>query len=171
MSTDNSNETVEKIVAEMRHCADRCRQDGWGRIGEELGGLADRIEAAAELERDEARQLAAIAESDASFARCARCDRPERGSAPGNAAAMRDALERIRRVCANQDNADSQVREWAEDFADAALAAPPRNCDRYPSCNAAWKAYNAIDIEKRERLPGFDPWLFEDAKPEGGDHA
>lgn len=44
---------------------------------------ADRIEAAAERERDEDRQLAAIAESDEAFARCARCDRPER--VPGNA--------------------------------------------------------------------------------------
>lgn len=47
-----------------------------------------------------------------------------------------------------------------------ALAGKPRNCDLYKDCNAAWKAYNALD--KRERLPGFDHWLFEDAKQEGG---
>lgn len=45
-------------------------------------------------------------------------------------------------------------------------ACRPRNCDLYKDCNAAWKAYNALD--KRERLPGFDYWLFEDAKQEGG---
>ena len=84
-------ETLDAILAEMRD-GRSFRLDGADVPWCLLLNLADRIEAAAERERDEDRQLAAIAESDESFARCARCDRPER--APGNAA-MREALVEI----------------------------------------------------------------------------
>jgi hypothetical protein len=81
-------ETLAAILAEMRDFADHRAADAGGeRPGIELlHSYADRIEAAAERERDEDRQLAAISESDEAFVRCARCDRPER--APGNAAAL-----------------------------------------------------------------------------------
>lgn len=61
--------------------------------------------------------------------------------------------------------AENAEIEAAFDEAKSALVAPPRNCDLYKDCNAAWKAYNAI--ADRERLPGFDYWLFEEAKQEG----
>ena len=61
--------------------------------------------------------------------------------------------------------AENAEIEAAFDDAKSALVAPHRNCDLYPDCNAAWKAYNAI--ADRERLPGFDFWLFEEAKQEG----
>lgn len=87
-------EPLAAILAEMRDLADHRAADAGGErpVIELLRSYADRIEAAAERERDEDRQLAAIAESDESFARCARCDRPER--ATGNAA-MREALVEI----------------------------------------------------------------------------
>ena len=81
-------ETLSEILAEMRDPPHKW--EGFSRA--DLARLADRVEAAAERERDEDRHLAAIAESDESFARCARCDRPER--ADGNAA-MREALVEI----------------------------------------------------------------------------
>lgn len=62
--------------------------------------------------------------------------------------------------------AENTEIEAAFDEAKSALAGRPRNCDLYPDCNSAWKAYNAI--ADRERLPGFDYWLFEEAKQEGG---
>jgi hypothetical protein len=73
-------EPLAAVLAEMRDFADHRAADAGGeRPGIELlRSYADRIEAAAERERDEDRQLAAIAESDEAFARCARCDRPER---------------------------------------------------------------------------------------------
>ena len=61
--------------------------------------------------------------------------------------------------------AENTEIEAAFDEAKSALYAPPRNCDLYPDCNSAWKAYTALD--KRDHLPGFDYWLFEEAKQEG----
>ncbi len=81
-------EPLSAILAEMRRHADQ--------IGPTAAiALCDRIEAAAERERDEARRLDAIRESDEAFARCARCDRPERS---GNAAAMREALDILEKL-------------------------------------------------------------------------
>jgi hypothetical protein len=160
-------ETLAAIIAEMR-AARNAASDTTLVPTEWLTQWADRIEAAAARERDEDRRLAAIAESDEAFARCARCDRPER--APGNVAALREALRQISLALWGQidpgcnNDCCAPKRELAR-LADAALAAPARNCDLYPDCNAAWKAYNAI--EDRERLPGFDFWLFEEAKQEG----
>ena len=95
---------------------------------------------------------------------------------PSNAAAMREALENARskfihiKKCADEGEVSRKKLAILCDFVSreitAALAAPPRNCDLYKDCNAAWKAYNAIG--DRERLPGFDHWLFEEAKQEGG---
>lgn len=129
-------ETIAAVLAEMRAAAKSTDLFDGEEVGEPLirgtkvEEWADRIEAAAERERDEDRQLAAIAESDEAFARCARCDRPER--VPGNAAALREALE----VIANE------IRIWRASIvgitpderrllnvALAALAAPARNCD------------------------------------------
>lgn len=76
MKTENdAPETLAAVLAEAR-----CKY-----TASHILLLLDRIEAAAERERDEDRLLSAIAESDEAFARCARCNRPER--APGNAAA------------------------------------------------------------------------------------
>ena len=96
-------ETLADIAAEIR----RGERMFWSL--RDCAAYADRIEAAAERERDEDRQLAAIAESDEAFARCARCDRPER--ATGSAAAMREALVEI---------LDRTNREKTRDY-DAAL--------------------------------------------------
>jgi hypothetical protein len=93
----------------------------------------------------------------------------------GNVLALRSALAKFldlsRRGLAfftsyRYTEAENAEIEAAFDEAKTALAAPPRNCDLYPDCNSAWKAYNAI--ADRERLPGFDYWLFEEAKQEGG---
>lgn len=133
--------------------------------------LLDRIEAAAERERDEDRQLAAIAESDEAFARCARCDRPER--ATGNAAALREALEKIRheygwgliscRTCVSSEADVERVSDLFEKQIDAALAAPPRNCDRFATAEEAYSAWmQAVEMD------AICDWLF--APAEGGDH-
>ena len=189
MSTDNSNtppETLDAILAEMRTYADRLDDAGVWPSPTDLRTLADRIEAAAEREREETRQLAAIAESDESFARCARCDRPERDSAPGNAAAIREALDKAESVLLvgarfATDNAftDADAREnlrdvdWDGALAKiaAALAAPARNCDRFENWMQAWDGYLAKYPDARQEMPfeigRFHAWLFAPAK--GGD--
>ena len=90
--------------------------------------------------------------------------------APGNALKIREALQWVDRFFSydgsgTSTDAATLAIEASTKTRDA-LDAPPRNCDLYKDCNAAWKAYNALD--KRERLPGFDYWLFEEAKQEGG---
>lgn len=117
-----SNDTPEPlaaIIAEMKR-----ENRPYGISLERLHYYADRIEAAAERERDEARRLDAIRESDEAFARCARCDRPERS---GSAATIREALEEQLRYW------DAHVRTRDEEEmrkrTEAALASPARNCD------------------------------------------
>jgi hypothetical protein len=174
-------EPLAAILAEMRDLADHRAADAGGeRPGIELlRSFADRIEAAAERERDEDRQLAAIAESDEAFARCARCDRPER--VHGNAAALRVALERIRPLVRAAGVTPyvperKELIDGALGIIDAALAAPARNCDRFQNWHDAMreeyftrstpenvKGYPYGD-EKRWRE--FCDWLF--ATAEGG---
>ena len=119
-------ETLAAILAEMRR-----EERPYGISPDRIRSYADRIEAAAERERDEDRQLAAIAESDEAFARCARCDRPERAIC--NAAAMREALMKAklyfdhRGEGTNLDDAGMAIDAIIS--IDAALAAPARNCD------------------------------------------
>lgn len=80
----------------------------------------------------------------------------------GDAAALREALKESTALLAvvRGDEYEENITRQIIRNTDA-LSAPPRNCDLYPDCNTAWKAYNAI--ADRERLPGFDFWLFEEA--------
>jgi hypothetical protein len=187
-------ETLAAILAEMRDFADHRAADAGGeRPGIELlRSYADRIEAAAERERDEDRQLAAIAESDEAFARCARCDRPER--VPGNAAALREALEKLADAVRNyfgwddapavHDRDDPTAYFCSEmSAALAALAAPARNCDRFATAEEAvvafadhlraWENAHGIYSEYPNhpvKVPaGAFAWLY--ANAEGGDNA
>jgi hypothetical protein len=161
-------ETLSAILAEMREIS----VTDWANLTPRLvHELADRIEAAAERERDEDRQLSAIAESDEAFARCARCDRPER--APGNVAAMHKALEWVADVGVEDDyGADGQNLAIAAEKARAALAAPARNCDRFATEDEAREAYWAYrdPLEFNDKpFVSITEWLF--APAEGGDHA
>lgn len=132
-------ETLADIAAEIR----RGERMFWSM--RDCAAYADRIEAAAERERDEDRQLAAIAESDEAFARCARCDRPER--APGNAAALRDALNdacfAMFEFLKKQHGGFSDMAN-ALDKGKAALAAPARNCDRFFTAKKAMRAFDEM---------------------------
>lgn len=88
----------------------------------------------------------------------------EAQSAPGDAAAMREALEQALAYCESDQKSGIAYsdNDVLVPMLRAALAAPARNCDRFADCNTAWKAYNAITA--RERLPGFDFWLFDTVK-------
>ena len=94
---------------------------------------------------------------------CWLCELREHRKQAENAYAMRETLNRV-----EDELAMMNPRGWGDtlNYVRKALAGRPRNCDLYKDCNAAWKAYNAI--ADRERLPGFDYWLFEEAKQEGG---
>ena len=79
--------------------------------------------------------------------------------APGNAAAMRAALEFVR---------DTVLVGWrfpeARERVVAALAAPARNCDRYATVEDAKRAYIAerghVFIWDGDSSERFERWLF-----------
>ena len=171
-------EPLAAILAEMRDGIHTGRADIIDYVNDRLRSYADRIEAAAERERDEDRQLAAIAESDEAFARCARCDRPER--VPGNASscAPMSLEEAIEHAESRADEtpcgqAHAQLAGWLRELRDlrnapgnaAALSTPARNCDRFATeldARLAWKREAHCKGDYRY-------WLF--APAEGSDNA
>ena len=127
--------------------------------------LLDRIEAAAKRERDDLVDAHdAIARLEAELAEVRReRDALAAERAPGNAAAMREALERSTRRLRGvvrelplemQKYVNADIRDN-----DAALAAPARNCDRFATVGAAHKAWRATDQER-----DFADWLFDKAE-------
>lgn len=82
---------------------------------------------------------------------------------PSNAAALREALEKIARW-------DDGIGADISNIARAALAAPARNCDRFATANDAVKGYIAAHPHDDEPdASTYGSWLF--ATAEGGDHA
>ena len=131
----NTNETLADILREMRTYFQRQKRNGnpehrpWRQV---LSDWADRIEAAAVRERVE-REFAHKKVEEALSDEIAIRDEKIRQSAPGNAAAMREALEAFQGWY-------EEVRSYvyhsvklatAVDKMRAALSAPARNCDRY----------------------------------------
>ena len=189
----DTNMTISDICAELREKSGDSvyvKSDGTGLVGVTLAELADRIESAAELERielreDEAKMLlreyaAAPDESLTPSALELKRELLRLARAPGNAAALREALanvERVAKYCAETprhtpgyptdaaraDVLYSRIAELGR-VARAALSAPARNCDRFATVGAAHKAWRATDQER-----DFADWLFD--KAEGGDHA
>ena len=81
--------------------------------------------------------------------------------AVGNAAAMREALVMVKRLFDGRLMWQPDIRK-AHEAVDAALAKPPRNCDR-PECattNAAQDVWRKEDGGKTE----YYEWLFAEAK-------
>lgn len=143
-------ETLAAALAELRARAQEERDCGWHGEADDLLALADRIEAAAERERN--------AHTNDIHNALYMAD-----GIPGNAAAMRRALESVECNIAE----DEPGRFWLQDpeailhEVQAALAAPARNCDRFATVGAAHKAWRATDQER-----DFADWLFD--KAEGG---
>lgn len=85
----------------------------------------------------------------------------EKSSAVGNAAAMRDALVRVKLLFDGRLMWQTDIRK-AHEAVDAALAKQPRNCDR-PECattNAAQDVWRKEDGGKT----AYYEWLFAEAK-------
>ena len=84
------------------------------------------------------------------------CNSPTYHAHPpaGNAAEMRAALEKIRKIASI--NIDECVGDYSDarviEIADAALAAPARNCDKYTSESDAKRAF----LDYRNWLLGSD---------------
>ena len=130
-----NHETVADIVAEMK--ADNPveyypAEYGGGVIPNGTRELADRIEAAHKREREAGAEAAQICgEIGEMMGREAACHQPVTDCHGLNAAAMREALESVRNWCLNRlVNSSHQVTvEGLLSVVNAALSAPPRNCD------------------------------------------
>lgn len=131
---------LKDIIANMRNYADRLEASGGYPSPEDLRTFAGGIEhAIKELER-----------------------------ATGNAAAMRDALENA--ISVFRDDLPTP-RDISRAFAaaNAALAAPARNCDRFATANDAVKGYIAAHPHDDEPdASTYGSWLFAPAA-EGGE--
>ena len=107
----------------------------------------------------------------------------EKSSVVGDAAKLREALEELVsniEMRASVFGIFSIIDRKTFLDAKAALAAPPRNCDRFATAEEADVAYrrfcareiakiplDAVDYSKRVQIPTKDKWLFATAK-EGG---
>lgn len=168
------DETLNDIVAEIR--GEFVRID--------LERLADRIEAAAEREREDlvdAHDAIARLESELAEVRRER-DTLAAERTLGNAAALRVALENARskfihiKKCADKGEVSRKkltiLCEFVSQEITDALAAPARNCDRFATEDEARKAYWAYrePLEFNNKpFVAITEWLF--APAEGGDHA
>ena len=133
-----------------------------GELAAWLRQWADGADASDHLDDNDARQLA---------------EAIERVCAPGNAAAMREALEKFldlaRRGLAfftSYRYTEEENDELEDAFANAksALAAPARNCDRFATAEEARRAFESAHshgIVHNLYTAAFD-WLFK--KAEGG---
>ena len=127
--SNERHETVADIVAAMRdesHAGDGCFLE-W--VGEKMRSYADRIEAAAKREREAGAEAAQIVgEIGEMVGREASCHQPVTDCHGLNAAAMREALVRVKRLFDGRLMWQPDIRKTHE-AVNAALAAPPRNCD------------------------------------------
>lgn len=93
--------------------------------------------------------------------------------APGNDAAMREALEYVlEKIDAWRTDGTMEHWQYSQlfDTCDAALAAPARNCDLFATANDAVESYIAAHpYDNEPDASTYGSWLF--APAEGGDHA
>lgn len=173
---DKNNETLADIVAEMRANAKTTGFNGhiyWDAV-------ADRIKAAAERERIQRDKVSFRCGDCANFGGdcdagavdgnedCIACGKFRRRAAPGSASAMREALEDA--LCALIDIGCGKSMFKTIAKIRAALAAPPRNCDRFDNYSSAkdyflenelWKYNHGLTPEY-----WFGVWLLSLAEKE-----
>lgn len=100
---------------------------------------------------------------------CNEVEELRKDAAPGNAAALREALERFVVLFDRGENVTPDEAYWCANKAIAALAAPARNCDRFATADkarAAFEAEHSRCIVRNLYTATFD-WLFAPAR-EGG---
>ena len=130
--SDERQETIADIVAEMR-IGDLCAEDTSASrpeyINDVLASYADRIEAAAKRESEAGAEAAQICgEIGEIIGREATTDE---SSAVGNAGTVREVAQEMLNTSMQAVTA-KRINGWASRLAeacDAALSAPPRNCD------------------------------------------
>ena len=153
--SNESKETIADIVREMRTLG-RLDEKSTDKIPRSLQALglrtyADRIEAAAKREREAGAETAQICgEIGEMIGREAACKESVTNcNQLGNAAAMREALDMLLGLFDSGlveysdscDTSDTAQIQYVIDKAEAALSAPPRNCDRFATAKEAGEAF------------------------------
>lgn len=146
------HETIEDIIREKRGIAAKIREN----LSIVPVRREDQLLVADSLER-EADRLEAALKSEAATA--------EKSSVVGNSAAMREALDEILEQIDNW-RTKGIMEHWQYsqlfDIADAAIATPARNCDKYLDKNCAREQYNM----QSDTLDPFE-WLYRQEKKGG----
>ena len=153
---ESENETVDDIVKEKRDTADEA----------ELKGKNTFLFDLAKMLREEANRIEAASKRECEATR-------EKSSQVGNAAKMSEACANIAEyakaaTCHTENSIFLgylyQIEEWAE----SALAAPPRNCDRFTTLDDARNAFfeDYVPDETCSSANAFAIWLFDEAKGE-----
>ena len=146
--SNEKQETIADIVREMRgikggqHTNGGLSYERWRARCQFADDYADRIEAAAKRERDSTR---------------------EKSSQVGNAAKMREALERIRRELI-YDSCCSPITAFHDivcEVSYSALVAPPRNCDVLSKAEVL-EMLKDSSFSKEDAIE----WLYAEAKGE-----
>jgi hypothetical protein len=161
------NETIEDIVADIRMQNQGLPEDAnaLSPLVCDLLRLADRIEAAHKREQEDAISATVVAAAKSA----SEVYEPHIQSAQvGNAAKMREALSDACYAMFNflkTQYGGYEEMAKALDKSKAALAASPRNCDRFASLGKASVAFHEecpVDCDNI-RIMTFDEWLFSKA--------
>lgn len=165
-------EMINDIGREMRELAKEVQGNSISNAYELLMGLADRIEKAHEFELAVEKAKAAGEGYAAGKQSVTDCNQPVTDCHGLNMAKAREALNRARRTLSKW-KIDTPVSAWNEfdlamDGIDAALSAPPRNCDKYATLDDARNAFFAdyVPDETCSSATAFAIWLFDEAKGE-----
>jgi hypothetical protein len=162
-------ETIDHILSKMREPSCFKGKIPVERVDADFRDFADRIEAAHKREQEDAIAATVVVAAESA----SEVYEPHIQSEPvGNAAKMREVLNSARRTLSKW-KIDTPVSAWHEfdlamDGIDAALSAPPRNCDLYTTDEAIRK----YDWSTRFSPCGeaewicFIDWLFAEAKGE-----
>ena len=166
--SNERHETVADIMSEMREYADSMEKHLLYDLSEcptdYLRVLADRIETAVMYQFREVAKMIPHEEVAVSKMETT-TSTSEKSSQVWNAAEMREALNEIKDTI-DEWRTNDEMDHWQYsklfDITDAALSAPPRNCDR-PEC-ATTKA--AQDVWRKEDggQTAYYEWLFAEAK-------
>lgn len=147
---DTKTETVRAITDEMRAAL------GTAIAKDYIFGWADRIDLAlARREAEAAREASEAAE---------RAFERGRASTHSNAAMIREAVEKLAGMGNRHQSCEACFADRGK-VARAALAEPPRNCDRFKTANDAVAAYIAEHpYEDEPDASTYGAWLFATAK-------
>ena len=169
---DERHETIADIVKEMRTLGrlDKKSTDKIPRSLQALGlrTYADRIEAAANREREAGAEAAQVCGEIGEM--IGREATREKSSRVGNSAKMRKALDKLlnflRWVYAQDYPVSRDKLADAIDIGVSALAAPPRNCDMYTTLDDARNAFFADYVSDGtcSSATAFAIWLYDEAK-------